>query len=149
MTTKAPTFFAKSGGFHLTKRAICDIICEKYGKVLEWGHLRALSVADAASNKEWQRSKFLSEQRFEILGTATGRRGVASTQIPFRASFKKLNRFTEKYSSGRRGVTRNFSVILELPFQNPLFYKGFARCEYNFICLFSPTVLSDFREQME
>ena len=55
----------------------------------------------------------------------------------------------EKYSSGRRGVTRNFSVILELPFPNPLFYKGFARCEYNFICLFSPTVLSDFREQME
>ena len=56
--------------------------------------------------------------------------------------------YTEKYSSGRRGVTRNFSVLLELTHQNPLIYKGFSRCEYNLICLFSPTVLSDFREQM-
>ncbi len=29
-----------------------------YGEVLKWGRLRAPPGADAASNKEWQRSKF-------------------------------------------------------------------------------------------
>ena len=30
-----------------------------YGDVSKWGRLRALPVADEASNKEWQRSKFV------------------------------------------------------------------------------------------
>jgi hypothetical protein len=30
-----------------------------YGELSKWGRLRALPVADEASNKEWQRSKFL------------------------------------------------------------------------------------------
>ena len=43
----------------------------------KWGRLRALPVADEASKKEWQRSKFgeaKSEQ--QILGTATGHDGA-------------------------------------------------------------------------
>ena len=34
------------------------IIQQLYGDVSKWGRLRALPVADTASNKEWQRSKF-------------------------------------------------------------------------------------------
>ena len=30
----------------------------KYGELSKWGRLRALPVADEASSKEWQRSKF-------------------------------------------------------------------------------------------
>ena len=41
--------------------------------------------------------------------------------------------YLEEYSSGRRGVTRNFVVTLEPPTLNPLIYKGFARSEYNLI----------------
>ena len=37
-----------------------------YGDISKWGRLRALPVADEASNKEWQRSKFLhgSDKKF-------------------------------------------------------------------------------------
>lgn len=38
-----------------------DIIAEVYGDVSNWGRLRALPVADEASNKEWQRSKFSND----------------------------------------------------------------------------------------
>ena len=51
-----------------------------YADVSKWGRLRALPVADEASNKEWQRSKLCeasSEQT--ILGTATGHNGVPRT----------------------------------------------------------------------
>ena len=30
----------------------------EYGELSKWGRLRALPVADEASNKEWQRSEF-------------------------------------------------------------------------------------------
>ncbi len=50
-----------------------------YGNVSKRGRLRVLPVADEASNKEWQRSKFgeaNSEQ--QILITATGHNGADS-----------------------------------------------------------------------
>ena len=107
-------------------------------------------MADTASNKEWQRSKFGEAFASNKFWAPQQDEEARRHPYPFAEHFRRsLIFFMEKYSSGRRGVTRNFSVILELPFPNPLFYKGFARCEYNFICLFSPTVLSDFREQME
>ncbi len=40
---------------------------------------------------------------------------------------EKAKQYTEKYSSGRRGVTRNFVVTLEPPTLNPLIYKGFPQ----------------------
>ena len=61
MYLKDPTFLQKSGVFCLTNEIRYDIICEKYGEVLKWGRLRALPAADTASNKEWPRSKFLSD----------------------------------------------------------------------------------------
>ena len=36
-----------------------DIIAKLFGDISKWGRLRALPVADEASNKEWPRSKFL------------------------------------------------------------------------------------------
>ena len=49
----------------------------KYAEISKWGRLRALPVADKASKKEWQRSKFgepVGEQ--QISGTATGHNGA-------------------------------------------------------------------------
>ena len=48
-----------------------------YADVSKWGRLRALPVADDASNKEWQRSKLCEvSNELTILGTATGHNGV-------------------------------------------------------------------------
>jgi hypothetical protein len=59
-------FFEKSLEKRLQFSIKCDIIPMfakrkfhiLYGEVLKWGRLRALPVADKASKKEWQRSKF-------------------------------------------------------------------------------------------
>ena len=51
-----------------------DII---YADVSKWGRLRALPVADKASNKEWPRSKLIgatSRNKFRV--TATGHNGA-------------------------------------------------------------------------
>ena len=72
----------------------------------------------------------------------------APRKIVFTYTKLKFNHIRRDIEVVITGLTRNFSVLLELTHQNPLIYKGFSRCEYNLICLFSPTVLSDFREQM-
>ena len=114
---KKPYKFDKISSNLLYNRKFYDIIIsvaeEKamfiYGEVLKWGRLRALPVAEQASNKEWQRSKFgeaNSEQ--QILGTATGsKRRRRLGDFPARCFSDNLIFFMEKYSSGRRGVTRN------------------------------------------
>ena len=39
-----------------------------YGEISKWGRLRALPVADEASKKEWQRSKFDERERVTNFG---------------------------------------------------------------------------------
>ena len=47
-----------------------------YGVVSKWGRLRALPVADEASNKEQPRSKFCeANSKQKISGTALGHNG--------------------------------------------------------------------------
>ena len=47
------TFESTTGG-----RKVFHFEIELYGEISKWGRLRALPVADEASKKEWQRSKF-------------------------------------------------------------------------------------------
>ena len=134
----------------MTKHAMCDIICEKYGEVLKWGRLRALPAADTASNKEWQRSKFLSEQRLKSWAPQQDEEASPEPKSSPCISLINLIFFMEKYSSGRRGVTRNFSVILELPFPNPLFIRvSLGANTILYVCsllLFSPISESRWSE---
>ena len=57
----------------------------KYEDISKWGRLRALPVADEASNKEWQRSKFGELMR----ATNFGHRNRIEEATPIR-SFPRL-----------------------------------------------------------
>ena len=51
---------------------------KKYADLSKWGRLRARPVDNTASNKEWQRSKFVeAKAEQQILGTVTGHNGAA------------------------------------------------------------------------
>ena len=76
-----------------------------YGGISKWGRLRALPVADEASNKEWQRSKFcVANSKQKISGTATGHNEAEPTKIKLQIlSFLNLSIYTEGYRSGHNG----------------------------------------------
>jgi len=132
-----------------------------YREVLKWGRLRAAAFprlrrarAEQASNKERAACPRLRRalqvclwQTLRVKVTATGsKRRRRLPNIPARSFSDSLTFFMEKYSSGRRGVTRKQTDFVTIYFPKPVASLAFTELKRReskwLVCSF----LSKFRQ---